>query len=89
VSKMSSLAYSSASAHLAEITHNKTYLDAVVLAATFTRDHLMAPSGLLLESIDARSCFLDSTSTTLSNGIGIHAWSVLADVSKDTQWQDL
>jgi hypothetical protein len=75
---------------LAELTSNKTYLNAALLSATFLRDMLMTPSNLIAQQIDVQACQSNATRAGLAySGVAIHAWAVLADVAGDARWRDL
>jgi hypothetical protein len=59
-------------AHLADITKEKKYLDAAVSAAQFLRFQLLSSdSGLIYEAIDGASCKLDAAQTAKTTGLAI------------------
>lgn len=78
------------SAHLAEATQNKTYQEAAVLSATFLRNVLLAPSGLMYIATDLSNCATENnTFNHHDSGYAMHAWSVMADIDNNTEWQNL
>jgi hypothetical protein len=79
----------SLSAHLAELTHNQTYTDAAILAATFISDHLLDSSLLALNMLDLKSCSKNDDLYSSYSGATIEGLSVLADVTKDDRWRSL
>jgi hypothetical protein len=80
----------SLSAHLAELTHNQTYTNAAILAATFINNHLLDSSSLVAWStLDSKSCSKSDGPWSYFNGATIEGLSILADVTKDDSWHNL
>jgi hypothetical protein len=82
----------SLSAHLAELTKNKTYLSAALLAAQFEESQLLVPetnlvgSGITLGS--KSNCSKLSTSPNSEwNAPLLEAYAILADVTGDDKWR--
>lgn len=79
----------SLSAHLSLLTSNATFTGAAILSATFIRDHLTGPLDLIYNLITLEGCIIDSTTMkSVNSALAVEAWSVTADASQDTQWQE-
>jgi hypothetical protein len=76
------------SAHLAELTHNQTYIDAAVLAANFIHDQLLL-SSLVSRVLDISNCVIDNTTLSSYSGAAIEGFMVLANVTNDVRWYNL
>jgi hypothetical protein len=86
------------SAHLAELTSNRTYLDAALLGANYTVNQLIDPVKQLLVA-NAQIALANANATCGPNaaapkqayqtGAFIEALAVLADVTEDAKWTSL
>ncbi|KIJ65237.1 hypothetical protein HYDPIDRAFT_111167 [Hydnomerulius pinastri MD-312] len=78
------------SAYLAEATHNSTYQDSAIAAATWMKTLNMNSDGLALDTINANDCSRSPPTWlfTYNSGKLIEGLSVLADITGDQSWRD-
>ncbi|EDR05181.1 endo-1,6-alpha-mannosidase [Laccaria bicolor S238N-H82] len=83
--------YIATSALLAEITGDSKYTKAAVLSAQWIKAHNINANGIILDSVNGHDCTRSPSNWlfTYNSGKFIEGLSVLASVTKDSQWNNL